>query len=607
MPSKGLIASIVGRHRRDRTRLIDILRDIQAELGRVTPEAIVEIASLLNVSTVEVEGVATFYHFFSSRPRGTYAVYLNDNIVSVMKGRAAVAAAFEKAAGCKFGETTADGRIGLHSTSCIGMNDQEPSALINGVVFTSLTPAKVKVIVEGLKAGMDVRAMVAVFGDGANASKLVRSMVKNNIRKEGPVILAPFRSGTAVKKAVRMKPEDVIAEVKKANLLGRGGAGFPTGLKWEFCRREQGEARYVVCNADEGEPGTFKDRVILTERPHLLFEGMAIAGYALGAKEGVLYLRGEYQYLKPYLEKVIEDLRKKNILGKKIAGKAGFSFDIVIKLGAGAYVCGEESALLQSAQGERGEPRDRPPFPVQSGYLFKPTTVNNVETLAAAARILEKGADWFKAMGTPRSAGTKVLSVSGDCKKPGVYEIEFGMTVRKLLEMAGGLDAQAVQVGGPSGTCISRSQFERTIAFEDLATGGSIIVIGPTRDLFQVVHNFMEFFVEESCGWCVPCRAGNPLLLRKLNKIVGGKGTPSDIAEIEAWGKTIKAMSRCGLGQTSPNPILTTLQNFREMYEAKVRRDEAFIPEFDLAASVQAASAVTGQTYIAHDAETSHE
>ncbi|MBN1938942.1 MAG: NAD(P)H-dependent oxidoreductase subunit E [Candidatus Aminicenantes bacterium] len=606
MPSKGLVTAALGRHRHDRARLIDILRDIQAQAGCVSPEAVAEIAAGLGVSTVAVEGVATFYHFFSARPAGTYAVYLNDNIVSVMKGRAAVAAAFEKAVGCKFGETTPDGRIGLHRTSCIGMNDQEPAALINGVVFTSLTPAKARVIVEGMKAGMDPKAMVASFGDGANASKIVRAMVKNNIRKEGPVVLAPFRSGSAIKKAVKLTPEEVIAEVKKSNLLGRGGAGFPTGLKWEFCRREKGEAHYVVCNADEGEPGTFKDRVILTERPHLLFEGMAVAGYAVGAKEGVLYLRAEYAYLLPYLQKVLADLRKKGLLGKKIAGKTGFSFDITIKLGAGAYVCGEESALLQSAQGERGEPRDRPPFPVSSGYRFLPTTVNNVETLCAAARILEKGGAWFKDMGTARSAGTKVLSVSGDCKKPGVYEVPFGLTVRRLLEMAGGTDARAVQVGGPSGCCISRGQFDRAIAFEDLATGGSVIVIGPQRKLFEVIHNFMEFFVEESCGWCVPCRAGNPLLLRKLEKIMSGKGTPSDIADLESWGKTIKAMSRCGLGQTSPNPILTTIQNFRELYESKVDRNRDFKPEFDLAESVKAASEITGQKLAAHDPENPH-
>ena len=596
MPPKGVIKSIVAGHKKDASRLIEIVRDVQKELGRVSPEAVAEIAALLNISKVDVEGVATFYHFFSTAPLGKYAVYLNTNVVADMKGRTAVAEAFEKEAGCRFGETTADGLIGLYETSCIGMNDQEPSAIINGVVFTKLTKSKVKALVAAMKAGRDAHKLVKTLGDGANQSRLVRAMVCNNIRKKGQVLFAPFKSGAAIKKAVTWTPEDVIAEIKRANLLGRGGAGFPTGLKWEFCGREKAFPHYVVCNADEGEPGTFKDRVILTEMPHLLFEGMAVAGYAVGAKEGILYLRGEYAYLKAHLEKALDDLRKKNYLGKNIAGKKGCHFDITITLGAGAYVCGEESALLESAEGKRGEPRDRPPFPVTFGYRGLPTTVNNVETLCAAARILDRGAGWFKSMGTPKSAGTKLLSVSGDCARPGVYETEFGLKVQDLLKMAGALDAQAVQVGGPSGTCISRGQFERKLCFEDLPTGGSVIIIGPQRDLFEVIHNFMDFFIEESCGWCVPCRAGNILLKKKLKKITVGKGTTKDLQEIEAWGKTIKAMSRCGLGQTSPNPILTTLQNFREMYEAKVTKDTDYVSEFDLEAAVKAASSVTGQT-----------
>jgi [NiFe] hydrogenase diaphorase moiety large subunit len=222
--------------------------------------------------------------------------------------------------------------------------------------------------------------------------------------------------------------------------------------------------------------------------------------------------------------------------------------------------------------------------------------VNNVETLCAAARILDRGAGWFKSMGTPKSAGTKLLSVSGDCARPGVYEIEFGLKVQDLLKKAGAPDAQAVQVGGPSGTCISRGQFERKLCFEDLPTGGSVIIIGPQRDLFEVIHNFMDFFIEESCGWCAPCRVGNILLKKKLQKITAGKGTTKDLQEIEAWGKTIKAMSRCGLGQTSPNPVLTTLQNFREMYEAKVTKDTDYVSQFNLEEAVKAASSVTGQT-----------
>ncbi len=589
------IKNIVLRHGKDQTELLDMIRDIQSAHGHVPPKAIAELAKLLGLSEADIEGVVTFYHFFSLAPAGKYAVYLNTTVTSVMNGRAAVAAAFEREAGCPFGETTADGLIGLHKTSCIGMNDQEPSAIINGVVFTRLTEAGVKDLVAAMRAGLPVQEMVKVYGDGKNQSDLVRAMVSNNIVRKGPVLFGPFESGSALRKAAGLKPEGLIEEIKRANLLGRGGAGFPTGLKWEFCRREKSPDHYVICNADEGEPGTFKDRVILTELPRLLFEGMALAGYAVGAREGILYLRVEYAYLKPSLDGLLEDLRGEKLLGKDVAGIKGFDFDIRIKLGAGAYVCGEESALIESAEGKRGEPRDRPPFPVQTGYLDKPTTVNNVETLCAAAQIIAHDAAWFKALGAPNSAGTKLLSVSGDCARPGVYEVEFGLTVEDLLKLAGAPDAKAVQVGGPSGALVNRAGFARKIAFTDLATGGSIIVFGPDRDLLDVVRNFMEFFVEESCGWCTPCRAGNVLLLRKLEKIASGKGSALDLREIESWGRIIKATSRCGLGQTSPNPILTSLQSFREIYEAKTGRGEDFVPEFDLAAAMREGCLAAGR------------
>ena len=581
------LKDIIAKHHKDRGRLLEILRDVQARAGNVADAAVAEIARALKLSEAEVRGVVTFYHFFSLSPRGKAAVYLNDSITSRMKGRTAVARAFEEEAGCRFGEVTPDGSIGLFPTSCIGMNDQEPSAIVNGVVFTSLTPDKARAIVRGLRAGTPAQDLVGTRGDGANQSELVRAMVSNNIRKRGPVLFGPFESGSAVKAALSMKPEMVIDEIKRSGLLGRGGAGFPTGLKWEFCRKEKGERHYVLCNADEGEPGTFKDRVILTELPRLLFEGMAIAGYAVGAREGILYLRAEYSYLKPYLESVLDTLRREHVLGRKVAASAGFDFDIAIKSGAGAYVCGEESALLESAEGRRGEPRDRPPFPVQFGYLGQPTTVNNVETLATAAQILVHGAAWFTSLGIPKSAGTKLLSVSGDCASPGVYEVEFGLTVQELLDMAGAKDVRAVQIGGPSGTCLSRSGFGRRISFTDLATGGSVIVFGADRDVLEVVGSFMEFFVEESCGWCTPCRAGNVLLKRKFEKVVAGRGAAQDLKDLEDWGKLVKATSRCGLGQTSPNPILTTLQNFRELYEAKIQQGVDFVPDFDLQAALQ--------------------
>ncbi len=578
---------IVLKHPKDPSVLLDVIRDVQARSGHVSDEAVSRIAAHLKLSEAEVRGAVTFYHFFSLSPRGASTIYLNDSITSRMAGRSAVARAFEEEAGCRFGEVTPDGRIGLVPTSCIGMNDQEPAAIVDGVVFTALTPDKAKAIVRGLRAGTPAAVQVAAYGDGANQLDLVRAMVVNNIQKRGPVLFGAHEAGAGLRKAVAMKPEMVIDEVKRAGLLGRGGAGFPTGLKWEFCRREAATPRYIVCNADEGEPGTFKDRALLTELPHLVFEGMAVAGYAIGAQTGILYLRSEYAYLRAHLESVLARLRGQGLLGRRAAGAAGFDFDIVIKSGAGAYICGEESALLESAEGKRGEPRDRPPFPVQSGYGNQPTSVNNVETLATAARILAEGAAWFKAMGTTQSAGTKLLSVSGDCRRPGVYEVEYGLTVAELLEMAGGAGAKAVQVGGPSGTCVAPSGFGRKIDFSDLATGGSVIVFGPDRDIFEVVANFMEFFVDESCGWCTPCRAGNVLLKKTFEKVVAGLGAEDDLRNLEEWGNLVKRTSRCGLGQTSPNPILTTMKNFPELYAAKLRKGEASAPLFDLGAAIR--------------------
>ncbi len=590
-----VVSQVVEKYNKDKTRLMDIVTDVQSELGYVSDEAVVQLAKALGVSKVDVDGVVTFYHFFSKTPVGKYSVYLNNSAVANMKGRAAVAKAFEEAAGCSFGRTTEDGVMGLFDTSCIGMNDQEPAAIINGVIFTDLTPEKAKELVADMKAGKEVSELVKNYGDGNNQSDLIKSMVNNNIQRKGPVLFAPFETGSAIKAAVAKTPDDVIEEVKLSNLRGRGGAGFPTGMKWDFTRQAEGAKKYIVCNADEGEPGTFKDRVIMTENPEMLFEGMAVAGYAIGAEEGIVYLRVEYQYLRKFLEKVLEDLRAKNVLGKNVAGKDGFNFDIRIQTGAGAYICGEESALIESAEGKRGEPRNRPPFPAQKGYLGYPTSVNNVETFCCVSRIMLEGGEWFKKMGTAQSSGTKLLSVSGDCKKPGIYEVEFGTTIQTLLEMVEGRTAKAVQVGGPSGTCVGKKDYGKRICYDDLGTGGSMIIVGPDRDLFEVVHNFMEFFVEESCGWCVPCRAGNQLLLDKLEKVMAGKAAEQDLKELEEWSKIIKATSRCGLGQTSPNPIATTLKNFPEMYEAKIQKGVDYVSEFDLKAAVQESCKAAGR------------
>jgi [NiFe] hydrogenase diaphorase moiety large subunit len=358
--------AIIRKYSNDKTRLMDILIDTQDAFGFIQKDAADQIAETLDISRVDLEQTISFYHFFSQESRGKYTIYLNNSAVANMYGRKEVVKAFEKEVGVKFGQVTEDGLIGLFETSCIGMNDQEPAAIINGTVFTRLTPFRVKEIIRDIRDGMKLENMFhASYGDGNNSLELIKAVVNNHIMKKGPVLSSDYVSGEAIKKIIKSPPEDVIEEVKLSNIRGRGGAGFPTGLKWDFCRKSQGEKRYVFCNADEGEPGTFKDRVILTERPRLLFEGMVVAAYAIGAEEGILYLRYEYKYLQKFLESILEELRHRQLLGKSIAGKKGFNFDIRIQFGAGAYVCGEESALIESAEGKRGEPRDRPPFPVE--------------------------------------------------------------------------------------------------------------------------------------------------------------------------------------------------------------------------------------------------
>ena len=583
------VKQVVARYGGDATRLMDVLIDVQDELGCLSPVTAARIADVLGIPQVDVEQTTSFYHFFAREPRGKFAVYLNDSVVANFYGRAEVAAAFEIAAGCRFGEVSADGLLGLFHTACIGMSDQEPAALINGQVFPRLTPDKARALVAGMRAGKTIEELKGdKYGDGQNSHPLVRALVKNHIRQRGPTVFSDYTPGIALAKVTAMTSAEVIAAVKSASVRGRGGAGFPTGMKWEFARRAPGDVKYIFCNADEGEPGTFKDRVILTERPQMVFEGMAIAAYAVGADHGILYVRNEYRYLRAYLEQVLAVLRAQNLLGERIGGQAGFDFDISIQFGAGAYVCGEESALIESAEGKRGEPRDRPPFPVEKGYLQRPTVVNNVETLCSAVQVVLKGAEWYNRMGTEQSKGTKVLCVSGDCDQPGIYEVEWGFAVNDILAMAKARDVQAVQVGGPSGACIGPDEFGRVLAYEDLATGGSFIIIGRHRDILRdVVLNFARFFREESCGSCVPCRALTGMAQVVLERIIAGQGTAEDVARLQAWQKIMRN-NRCGLGQTALNPIVTTIRNFRPLYEARLSRgDPRFVPSFDLPAAVR--------------------
>ncbi len=377
-----------------------------------------------------------------------------------------------------------------------------------------------------------------------------------------------------------MSPEEVIDEIKRSGLRGRGGGGFPTGLKWDFTARATGDQKYVACNADEGDPGAFMDRSVLEGDPHAIIEAMAIAGYAVGSDQGYVYVRAEYPIAVNRLQIAIDQAREYGLLGKNIFS-TGFDFDLEIRLGAGAFVCGEETALLQSIEGRRGMPKPRPPFPANKGLWDKPTMLNNVETYANIAQIILKGSDWFSSIGTEKSKGTKVFALGGKINNTGLLEIPMGTTLREVIfEIGGGIPKgkkfKAVQTGGPSGGCITADYLDTPIDYDNLIDLGSMmgsggmIVMDEDNCMVDIARFFLDFTVEESCGKCAPCREGTKRMLEILDKITEGNGVPEDLNRLETLAQTIKSASLCGLGQTAPNPVLSTLKYFRDEYEAHV-------------------------------------
>lgn len=593
------LVNIIQTYDADAGRLMDILHEVQKENGFVSDAHIAELAESLKMSEIDIRQTMSFYHFYEQKP-AKHRIYLNNSVMSCLMGMEDVKKSIEKELGIEMGQTSDDG-IAFRATSCIGMSDQEPAALINDVIFPSLTADKIPAIINGLREGKKVEDLYyQELGDGNNGTALINSMVNNNIRKSGKILDDYYRPWTSIKKAISKSELEVIGIVRTSGLRGRGGAGFPTGMKWEFCRASQGPKKYIVCNADEGEPGTFKDRVLLTENPLMLIEGMAIAAYAVGAQEGIIYLRQEYRYLENFLNSKLEEAREHNILGKGILDNLDFNFDIRIQFGAGAYICGEESSLIESMEGKRGEPRFKPPFPVQKGYNNLPTAVNNVETLVSICRIIEKGGEWYRDLGTSKSVGTKLLSISGDCARQGVYEVEWGMTIRQMLEMVGARNTLAVQVSGPSGDLIGEADFDRSICYGDLATGGSMMIFNNTRDLLKdVVLNFTEFFIEESCASCVSCRATVQQMSLKLEKIIHGKGVSSDLEDLLSWANTT-LVSRCGLGQTAGNPITTSILNFPQLYKELINEDKDFETCFDMDSAIAESCKVVGREAVVH-------
>ncbi len=490
--------------------------------------------------------------------------------------------------------------VKLVQTGCFGLCELGPVVIVypDGTFYSRVTPEDVKEIVEEhLLKGRPVERLVYT-DTGKDAPKVEGQVAlsdtafyksQNRVVLRNCGVIDPENieeyiamDGYAAlgKVLTEMKPEDVIKVISDSGLRGRGGGGFPTGFKWSLCAPNKADQKYVVCNADEGDPGAFMDRSVLEGDPHCLVEAMAIAGYAIGATEGYVYVRAEYPIAVKRLQKAIDQAREYGLLGKDIFG-SGFDFDLFIRLGAGAFVCGEETALMTSIEGNRGEPRPRPPYPAVKGLFGKPTVENNVETFANVPQIILRGAEWFASMGTEKSKGTKVFALGGKIKNTGLVEIPMGTTLRHIIdEIGGGIPNgkkfKAAQTGGPSGGCIPAHLIDTEVDYDNLTAigcmmgSGGLIVMDEDNCMVDMAKFFLEFTVDESCGKCTPCRVGTKRLLEILDKITSGKGTLEDVDKLEELCYYIKQNSLCGLGQTAPNPVLSTLNFFRDEYISHV-------------------------------------
>jgi len=547
-----------------RSGLLPALHAAQKIYGWLPEEVAAEIARSLHVPLVDVHGVIEFYSLFYNEQVGKKFIRVCTDQACALKGADRLLSHLCHHYDVEPGQTTTDQSLTIEASPCLGLCEQAPAALVDSDAETNISPdfhsydlGRPKSLVYG-----SIRELTANCGNGTT-------------------LLSKYGEYQGFLKALQMKPGDVIAEIKASGLVGRGGAAFPTGIKWEGAAQAQGEQKYVICNADESEPGTFKDRILLLDDPHKTIEGMCIAAYAIGASKGYIYIRGEYPYIVPVLEKALEEARAAGYLGEKIYNLK-FSFDIEIRVGAGAYICGEETALFESIEGKRGFPRVKPPFPTTYGVFGKPTVINNVETLCNVPLIIQKGATAYRQLGTEKSPGPKLFCVSGDVTKPGLYEVPFGVTLRELLEMAGGVannkQLRSVLFGGAAGAFATSQHLDVKMTFEDLRAAGLplgsgvVMVFDETRDMRDVLSRLGHFFAHESCGKCYPCQMGTQRQMEILNRMADGKTLENDVIRLQDIGWTMTDASLCGLGQTAATAILSAIKLWPEMFEGKNER-----------------------------------
>jgi len=552
--------------------IIPILHKVQGTYRSISPVSMSEIARFTHVPESQVYGVATFYSQFQFKPQGNQHIMICRGTACRMSGGTRYLSKLESHLGIKAGETTSDGAYSLEVVECLGLCDQDPSALVNGV------PVRIDLEVDPHRwLAAPVETPLGTLG-GEPRWLTSRCGVINPTDLQDCENKGGFMG---FKKALSQAPSEVTDEIVNSGLSGRGGAAFPTGLKWRYTAGAPGDPKYIICNADESEPGTFKDRMLMEGDPFSIIEGMLIAGYAIGSPKGYIYIRGEYPRPTSIMQQAVDTAYAAGYLGENILD-SGFSFDLEIRSGAGAYICGEETALFESIEGQRGMPRAKPPFPTTNGLFDKPTMINNVETLCTAAWIMAHGAEAYRSIGTENSPGTKLFCLSGDVATPGVYEAPFGIRLGDLLELAGGVqgEVQAVLLGGAAGAFVRPDQLDLPMSFEGLKAAGLplgsgvVMAINTVQDLRAVLHSLALFFAHESCGKCFPCRLGTRYQLEIGKKVLAGTATQHDIERLKTIGNTMTQASFCGLGQTAFSAMRSALRLWPEIFMGNSESEE---------------------------------
>jgi NADH-quinone oxidoreductase subunit F len=545
-----------------RSGLLPALHAAQKIYHWISEETATEISKALRVPLADIHGVIEFYSLFYNEPIGKRVIRVCTDVACALKGGNEVLGHLCSHHGLEAGHTKPDLSLTIEASPCLGLCEHAPVALMNDQAETNIDLAN-----DSYQLGRPP-SMV----DGS-----IRMLTSNC--GNGTTSLEKYGEYTGLKKALSIKPEEVVAEIIASGLVGRGGAAFPTGIKWEGAAKANATQKYVICNADESEPGTFKDRILLIDDPHRTIEGMLIAGYAVGANKGYIYIRAEYPYILPVLENAVIESREAGLLGENILG-TDFSFHIEIRVGAGAYICGEETALFESIEGKRGFPRVKPPFPTTHGLFGKPTVINNVETLCNVPLIIAQGSSEYRRIGTEKSPGPKLFCISGDVTRPGLYEVPFGVTLREVLDMAGGVvnqkNLQAALFGGAAGAFATSQHLDVKMTFEDLRAAGLplgsgvVMVFDETRDMRDVLKSLGHFFAHESCGKCYPCQMGTQRQKEILDRIAEGKVLEGDLIRLQDVGWTMTDASLCGLGQTAAGAVLSAIKLWPKLFEETV-------------------------------------